>query len=361
MRVLHVAEAFGGGLLEMVRFVAIAATTEDDLELTVAVGRRPETPEDVAEGFPPDVAVVRLADWGDRRAAAQVRAARALRRLIATWRPDVVHVHSSFAGVLGAITISGVPVVLTPHSYASQLSTRSTPARAVFSLAERFATRRATVVGAVSASEAAIARSFGARDVRYIPNGIPELDDPLPLRGPKADPPVVVAAGRIVGQRRPDACARILAPLRGDADLVWIGGGGEDNDWARSCRDQLRRAGVPLTGWLPRDEALRLLGSATAYLHWTAWDGLALSLLEAMACDTIVVASDVGPNREVVGPRQLCRTEAEATTLLRRILADPGFAADVLDEQRERAAGFGAARMSAAWLTLYRELAAVGP
>ena len=65
-------------------------------------------------------------------------------------------------------------------------------------------------------------------------------------------------------------------------------------------------AGIPLSDWLPRGELLDRIGSAGAYLHWTAWDGLPLSILEAMALDVVVVASDIPPNREILGPDAVC-------------------------------------------------------
>jgi glycosyltransferase involved in cell wall biosynthesis len=126
-------------------------------------------------------------------------------------------------------------------------------------------------------------------------------------------------------------------------------------------RERLTAAGVQVTGWLPHDEALREMARATAYLHWTAWDGQALSLLEAMAQDTVVIASDIEPNREVLGPKQVCVTEEEAIALLRRVLTDPPVARQMLEGQHARRLRFGAQRMSEEWLSLYQDVHALEP
>jgi glycosyltransferase involved in cell wall biosynthesis len=114
---------------------------------------------------------------------------------------------------------------------------------------------------------------------------------------------------------------------------------------------------VPVSGWLPRELVLRELERATAYLHWTAWDGLPLSVLEAMARDTVVVASDIGPNRELLGDRQVCAGEAEAVELLRAVLTDPPLGEALLADQRRRRSRYGAEAMVEGWLRLYGRLA----
>jgi glycosyltransferase involved in cell wall biosynthesis len=188
-----------------------------------------------------------------------------------------------------------------------------------------------------------------------VANGIPELDED---RLAERDAPAqsrVLALGRTVPQRRPEACARILAAIADLGEVAWIGGGGGDRGTAGFAA--LVRAGIEPTGWLPRESVMRELESAAAYLHWTAWDGLPLSVLEAMAADAVVVASDIGPNREVLGPRQVCSTEEQAALLLRRILVEPELRRELLASQHRRRRHYGAARMTREWLALYARLA----
>ena len=79
-----------------------------------------------------------------------------------------------------------------------------------------------------------------------------------------------------------------------------------------------------MTGWCGRDEALDHLAQATVYVHWTAWDGQPLSVLEALARDVIVIASDIPANRDIVGAGQVFDSVGAAQAFLRRVLADPG-------------------------------------
>ena len=358
LRVLHVAEAFGGGLLEMVRFLC-TGTADEGHEVAIAYGRRGETPADVRALLDSRIELHEL-PWRRARPDSHIAVAGALRRLADGWRPDVVHLHSSFAGAVGAFALHGrVPTVFTPHAFASSVQAQPGIGRVAFRAVERTVLRRATLVGAVSASEAAQARSLGARDVVVVPNGIPELDSPrIELGGTpaKAGPPLVVGAGRLTAQRRPHACARILGAVAGTGEVAWLGGGGSGGGWSRSARLELERAGVPVTGWLARDELLRRLGRATAYLHWTTWDGLALSILEAMALDVVVVASRTQPNCEVLPEGHVCDSEEEAAALLRRIVADPALAESMLAAQRERRGAYSAQRMTATWLGHYEQL-----
>lgn len=359
-RVLHVAEAFGGGLLQMIVQVAEGQAAAGDA-VCIAYGLRPETPEDVRGAVDADVELAQM-PWTSRRPGCQVAAAARLRALIKEWRPDVVHLHSSFAGAVGAAVVpASIPTIFTPNAFASQLPEGRRAVRAVYAVLERWVCRRVTLVGAVSESEAELAEHFGARQVLMIRNGVADPDisaSPAEDAGRPVGRPSVVAAGRTVPQRCPEAAGRILSQLRDVADVAWLGGGGGSRGVDGAAA--LNRLGIPMTGWLERDDALRRVGSSAAYLHWTAWDGMPMSVLEAVALGVPVVASDIAPNRDALGDAGICATEDEAVAMLRRIVKDPTFAEDLRTRQQVRREDFREGVMVDRWRGVYRSLAASG-
>jgi glycosyltransferase involved in cell wall biosynthesis len=317
----------------------------------IAYGVRPETPANIREQVDESVALMGL-PWKQRTIGAQIRALSALRQLCRVWKPDVVHLMSSFAGLHGALGVGDAPTVYTPQGYSFTRSSESFFMRSAYLLLESFVARRVDVIGACSLSEGEQARSLpSGRTVAVVPNGIPELSAGTRSSGANCGSPTVVGIGRLSDQRQPEACARMLSAVADHAEVRWIGGG-PDSPGLQAMHE----AGVHVTGWLPRAATLRSLSESTLYLHWTAWDGLPLSILEAMANDVVVVASDIGPNREVLGPQQVCRTEGDAVRLMRAILADSGVRDRLLAEQRQRRQWYGADRMATQWLELYRTL-----
>ena len=350
-RVLHVAEAFGGGVFEIVKHLANRQASAG-YRVAIAYGRRPETPDESQMGLRPAVTLFAL-PWRSRNLCAHFKAALALRLLVRRWRPDIVHLHSSFASVVGAIVISRrILRISTPHAYSFTMGTRGRLTNTSLRLLELFAARRVDIVGAVSHSEAAIARgSLGIADVVVVPNGIPELDsNAMQVKYCKAPRPLVVAMGRAEAQRRPHDCAQILGALTDIADVQWIGG----MSTSAAGESVLAAHGIQVTGWLPREEAMSRLGEAWAYLHWTAWDGQPLSILEAMARDVVVVASDIAPNREIVGAPQVRATNSDAIALLRSVITDHTVAEHLTQRQRDIRVSYGAERMSAQWMSVYK-------
>lgn len=352
LRVLHVVEAFGGGVLEVIDTLT-RSLSRRGYQNAIAYGLRPETPTDLRARIDSDVELHQL-PWGRRTPTSVLEAVWALPRLADQWAPDIVHLHSSFAGVVGAATIArSWPTAYSPHGYAFAVPRNRLLEQSVVA-AERFVAHRVDIVAAVSESEADEARERAkAERVAVVANGIPELDDDASLSSRASKDRRVVASGRPVPQRQPVEAAQILAAVAEHADVAWIGGGYENGEGVTA----LRNAGIPMTGWLPKNRALDELDRAMVYIHWTAWDGLALSILEAMARDVVVVAHDIPSSREVIGPEQVCASPNDAVSLTKRILDDCQFREDLLSEQRRRRQIYGAKRMAQNWSALYATLA----
>lgn len=354
-RVVHVAEAAGGGLMGVLETVCLGHL-DDGMDVTVIHGRRPETSDARLEFLRQrGVHVVEIAGWGERSVRSELRAINELQRVVRVADPDLVVLHSSFAGVSGLCLAGTYRTVFAPHAFASQIRGRKSREGA-YVAAETLACRVHTATACVSVSEARVARRRGSEDARVIRNGSEALDAPnWPLVPTAPDVPTVVGSGRLVPQRRPIETADILGALSRNAHVRWLGGAG-DGDYARRADAALRQAGVDVTGWLPQAQVRQALQQTTVYVHWTNWDGLPLTVLEAMAEDAVVVAADNEPNWEVVGKRGVFRSASAAVAEVRRLLQDPGYWADRVLEQRERASRFSAQRMQREWNAMVYDL-----
>jgi hypothetical protein len=126
------------------------------------------------------------------------------------------------------------------------------------------------------------------------------LDSAVASLPARADGPLrVVTCARLSAQHIPDFFAQVAARLcrRGKPiEIEWVGGGG--------TYPALAAAGVRVTGWLPRTEALARLARADVYLHTSLWEGMPLAILEAMALRKPVVATDAIGNRDAVVHQQ---------------------------------------------------------
>lgn len=230
------------------------------------------------------------------------RAFRTLRALFAERRPDVVHAHSSKAGILAraAAKAAGVKSVFyTPHGYGFLQQDRSSASRLLYKTAERAAARLGeTIACAPGEAAAAKALSPGAAVHLVCDAYLGDFSPPAPHDGV-----VVGSCGRLTYARNPDAwilLAQRLTDSRNGLKCVWVGGG-EDEARARVLLENMNLAGrAEITGWLDAAQARERLRALDVFVHYSRWDALPNAVLEAMAAGLPVVASDNSGNRDAV-------------------------------------------------------------
>jgi DNA-binding transcriptional ArsR family regulator len=86
-----------------------------------------------------------------------------------------------------------------------------------------------------------------------------------------------------------------------------------------------------------------------------------LPVLEALARDVVVIASDIPANREVLGPAQVCADEAGAIALVEAVLRDGAVRERLLAEQRSRRSRWSADQMLTGWTAAYERALASNP
>lgn len=237
-----------------------------------------------------------------RRALHPLHDARAilgLARLIRSGGYDIVHTHSTKAGVTGrlAAVLSAARVVHTPHGFYFLNSPRGLR-RAAYRLLERALGGVTDRLIALSPSERRVAESIvSAGKVRLIPNSF-ERFQPLGRAearrrlGLPDDVPVVGTTARFTPQKAPfdivDAFAEIHR-RRPDVRFVWINGGELRGAVERrlAAHGLLERTARP--GYLA--DARALLPAMDVYLHLARWEGVPYSVMEAMTAGVPVVGA----------------------------------------------------------------------
>ena len=271
--------------------------------------------------------------------------ARQLRSMIDDLKPDVVHLHSSKAGLAGRLALRGaVPTVFQPHAWSFHaltgiMATASTQW-------ERLAIRWTDLVVAVSGGELDEGRSHGINPVRsvVVPNGV-DLERYAPVDRAQArtrlglpDGPLAVCLGRLARQKGQDRLVALWPRVRElvpDAQLVLVGDG-PDVEALRAAAGP----GVVLAG--PTSTPQDWYAASDVVVMPSRWEGMALVPLEAMACGRTVVGFDVTGLREAIGDAGAVVPQDDAVALAEQVarrLSDPQLAAGEGLRGRERAVG----------------------
>jgi glycosyltransferase involved in cell wall biosynthesis len=286
--------------------------------------------------------------------------------LIRRERPELVHLNSSKAGVLGrlAALVAGAPVrVFTVHGWAFRAHDGA--AARAYLWADRLTAPLTTATVCVAGSE--LRAGIAARTCRrertvVLRNGV-DLDVPRAAGGASDAPPVVVGVGRLRPPKDFATLVRAVALLPpGIVRARIVGDGPQRDDLAAEIRRLGLTDDVELLG--ERDDVRALLASADVFVLPTLSEGLPMSVLEAMAAGLPVVASAVGGVPEAVldGETGVLvapgRPEALAEAIA-RLAGEPAGRRRMGEAGRRRAeAEFDLADVRRAHVRLYRSLLA---
>jgi starch synthase len=235
---------------------------------------------------------------------------------------DVVHCHTWYTHLAGCLVkqLTGARLVLTTHSLephrpwkVEQLGT----AYQASSWVERTAYQNADGVIAVSKSmRHDVHELYGVpyEKIRVIHNGI-DLNqyrprpDPSVLKRYAIDPdrPFVLFVGRITRQKGIIHLVNAIKYLRPDVQVVLCAGAPDTPEIGREMTETVDRARRESTNpivWIPqivpKDDIITIYTHAALFVCPSVYEPFGIINLEAMACETPVVASAVGGIKEVV-------------------------------------------------------------
>lgn len=297
-------------------------------------------PRDTAQVHEPDPALVGAN-------AALTTLSTELRMAAAAGAADVVHSHTWYTGLAGhlAAELYGIPHILTAHSLEPRRPWKAEQLGGgyrISSWSERNAVEYADAVIAVSEGMAkdvldAYPRLDPSR-IHVVRNGIDTErwfadtgGSTLDELGVDRTEPIVAFVGRITRQKGVGhlvAAAHLFDP---SIQLVLCAGAPDTPEIAAETERAVaalaeQRSGVFwVKDMLPTDKIREILTAATVFACPSVYEPLGIVNLEAMACETAVVASDVGGIPEVVDDGhtgRLVHYDSNETDVFERALAD---------------------------------------
>ncbi len=148
------------------------------------------------------------------------------------------------------------------------------------------------------------------------------------------DTPFIFYAARICAQKKPRVFIKTIKLLK-NRKLKFkavVAGDGEDFEWLKNyVKDYKLEDVVTLLGAVSNKEVNRLMKSCDIFFLSSEWEGIALSIYEAMACGAAVVGSDVGGQKELVtedcgvliSPKKDEKEIKEYAKILEELIKDP--------------------------------------
>jgi starch synthase len=234
----------------------------------------------------------------------------------------LVHSHTWYANLAGHLAklLYGIPHVATVHSLEPMRPWKEEQlggGYAVSGFCERTALEAADAIIAVSREQARdVLACYPAIDparIRVIYNGI-DSDEYRPdtgtavleRHGVDASRPSVVFVGRITRQKGVTYALDAALQFAPGAQVVLCAGAPDTPEIAAEIEAKVERVRaergdiVWISEMLPRRDVIQLLSHATVFLCPSIYEPLGIVNLEAMACETAVVATHTGGIPEVV-------------------------------------------------------------
>lgn len=239
-------------------------------------------------------------------------------KIIRKEKPDLVHCHSAKGGVIGrfAAFLTGTKVAYTAHAF-SFLSAESAKKKKIFLLLEKIAKLNSYLL-ACSGSE----RELGIKVVGFqekktfawnnaVPDSLPLIaknpriaKSELPV--PKEGERYITSIGRPSYQKNPLFMVEVAhgVHLKHPDVKFYLLGVGFYSPMLDDMKSLIHQYGMDdtfyLLPWLSHEETLKYVNGSMLYFMTSLYEGLPISVIEAMSLGKAVVASDVLGNKDCV-------------------------------------------------------------
>ena len=129
----------------------------------------------------------------------------------------------------------------------------------------------------------------------------------------------IIFAGRLSREKGVRTLVELIRHLPSDIHLIVAGSGPDEQQVIRAAEN---KPNIHLFGHLPKEKLIPLLRGSKIMIQPSLYEGISTSILEAMACQTLVITTRVGGNIELIQDESngILVEPDDSDTLLSKIL-----------------------------------------
>ena len=305
-KILYIVESMGGGVLTYI--VDLTNNLCEEFDIYIAYGVREQTPKNLKDYFNKKIKLIEVTNFTrNLNLLKDIKSCIEIKKIERYIKPDIIHMHSSKAGGIGRIVCNSRKAKLfyTPHGYSFLMKNQSNIKSKIYKLIERVLALKKCKIISCSLGEHNESLSF-TNNAIFVNNGINinKLEQ-INNDNNKCNCFTVFTIGRICEQKNPKLFNSIANEMP-DVKFIWIGDG--------ELKNELNSSNIEVTGWITREQVLKVASSCSVFILTSLWEGLPISLLEAMYMKKVCIVSNVIGNRDVIKNKvngYVCKTKEE--------------------------------------------------
>ena len=352
-KIVHIAQSAGGGVTEyLYMFLKNFNNKEYDNFMIVS-----EDYEEQKERFKPYIKEIYTVPM-ERKISVKpdLKAIIEIRKKLKIIKPDIVYLHSSKAGALGRIALLfnfKIKILYNAHGwyFNAQISKKK---KKIYALIEKILAFKTNKIINISKNEYESALKYKIAPTKkmcVIENGIDfkKFEDCNNWRDKtrrknniKEEEIVIGVVGRISEQKDPMTTIKSFNILKksykGNLKLMLIGSGNLEQEVLYYAKQNNIENDVIITGWTENVE--KYIPALDIAILPSKWEGFGLVLLEYMACDKPIVASNIGGIPNIIkdginGYLIECGDCTELSNKIKILIENKSISQKFIEENRE--------------------------
>lgn len=311
-KIVHIAQSAGG--VQEYLYMFLKNFNDENYENYLVVSQDYENNIKKFIDYVKDIYIVPM--QRDIQLKFDLKSIKEIRKVLKKIKPDIVYLHSSKAGALGRIALLfnfKVKILYNAHGwyFNAQISNKK---KKIFALIERILAIKTNKIINISKSEYESALKYkiaSKKKMCIIENGIDftKFKDSDKFRDEtrkkldiKDNEIVIGVVGRLSEQKDPMTMIKAFKEVyeeNKNIKMLFVGSGDLEDNIKEFAEDNNILDKVIITGWV--DEVEKFIPAFDIAVLPSKWEGFGLVLIEYMACNKPIVASNVGGIADIIG------------------------------------------------------------